>query len=332
MDRRGERRPRTLEGVGSSIGDEDLLANQDLARLYSQIATGLVGKPRRVVLKEGEGFATDMKGTIYADPYPLGRHADPRHNLVVTRAGIYHELGHEQFTPTAIWEQVLAVHQGQQAEEGLGRAGSAMLPRFYNIVEDGRMERQVSANYAGAAEILAASCRLEPRWGEEVGTNVPDDQQVFWALLYTALPYYRVRPEVRDGMTPRARALFDELAPQVTRAVHGSPDDAYRCAVHLARRFEEEGLLKLPPQEQDYSRSLPGGASTQPGGNGRQPGNVEDGPSSPGSSQSEQAGAAGRGTGVAQDEETGSGRGQGAAQEDEHKGRRRAAPERLFNK
>ncbi len=331
VDRQGERRPRTLEGVGSSIGDEDLLANQDLARLYSQIATGLVGKPRRVVLKEGEGFATDMKGTIYADPYPLGHHADPRHNLVVTRAGIYHELGHEQFTPTAIWEQVLAVHQGQQAEEGLGQAGSAMLPRFYNIVEDGRMERQVSANYAGAAEILAASCRLEPRWGEEVGTNVPDDQQVFWALLYTALPYYRVRPEVRDGMTPRARALFDELTPQVTRAVHGSPDDAYRCAVHLARRFEEEGLLKLPPKEQDYSRSLPGNASTggdpEPNGNGRQPGNVEDGPSSPSSSQTEQAGAAGRGTGVAQDEETRSGRGQGAAEEDERKGRRRAAPE-----
>jgi hypothetical protein len=61
----------------------DLLSNQDQANLYGRIATGLVGKPRRVVLKEGEGFATDMKGTIHADPYPLGREADPRHNLML---------------------------------------------------------------------------------------------------------------------------------------------------------------------------------------------------------------------------------------------------------
>ena len=65
VNRHGERRERSLEGVSSLLEhDEDLLANQDLARMYSQIATGLIGKPRRVVFKEGEGFATDMKGTI----------------------------------------------------------------------------------------------------------------------------------------------------------------------------------------------------------------------------------------------------------------------------
>lgn len=278
-NRRGERREGSLAGVASLIEeDQDLLANQDLARLYSQIATGLLGKPRRVVLQEGEGFATDMKGTIYADPYPLGRHADPRHNLVVTRAGIYHELGHEQFTPTAIWEQVLAVHQGQRPEAGLGEAGCAMLPRFYNIVEDGRMERQVAASYAGAAEILAASCHLEPRWSENVSASVADDQQVFWALLYTGLPYFRVRAEVREAMSPRARALFDELEPLVSRAVRGTPEDAYRAAVHLARRFEEEGLLQLPPKEQDYSKQLPKPAAGngEPGAGKWVPGQPED--------------------------------------------------------
>ncbi len=329
VNRRGEQRGRSLTGVTPLMDDEDLLGNQDLARLYSQIATGLVGKPRRVVFREGEGFATDMKGTIYADPYPLGRRADPRHNLVVTRAGIYHELGHEQFTPTQIWERVLAVHQGQQAEDSLGQAGSAMLPRFYNIVEDGRMERQVAANYAGAAEILAASCRLEPRWGEQVGTSVPPDQEVFWALLYTGLPYYRVRPEVREAMSPRARALFEELEPVVSRAVHGSPEDAYRCAVHLARRFEEEGLIQLPPQEQDYSRALPGGSggSGQPdSGNGRQPGAAEDQSGQQTSSQSgDDDSAGGVGRKVATGDEPQKGPGRGTSLDDQHTDRPRAA-------
>ena len=256
VNRRGEQRGRSMDDARDLMRDEglDLLANEDLARMYSQVATGLIGKPRRVVLKEGGGFATDMKGTIYADPYPLGRDADPRHNLVVTRAGIYHELGHEQFTPQDIWAQVLDVTQGKQ-DAGLGEAAKQMLPRFYNIVEDGRMERVVSGNYAGAAEILAASCRLEPRWGEEVGEGVSESDQVFWSLLYTGLPYYRVRQEVRDGMSPNARKVFDELEPLMQRAVRGAPDEAFQAAVHIAKRFEEEGFIQLPPK--DYSQQMP---------------------------------------------------------------------------
>ena len=85
LNRRGERRSRSLSEVGHALDPGmDLLSNQDLANLYGRIATGLVGKPRRVVLKEGEGFATDMKGTIHADPYPLGREADvPQEGIVV---------------------------------------------------------------------------------------------------------------------------------------------------------------------------------------------------------------------------------------------------------
>ena len=281
FNRKGEKRGRSLTDASRLLAEEggDQLANNDLARMYSQLATGLIGKPRRVVLQEGGGFSTDMKGTIKADPYPLGRGADPRHNLVVTRAGIYHELGHEQFTPVAVWEQVLAVAEGKSDEGELGEAGRAMLPRFFNIVEDGRMERQVAGNYAGAAEILAASCRLQPRWGEEVGEKVGTGDQVFWSLLYTSLPYYRVRAEVHKGMSPRARALFDELSPVVARAVRGEPEEAYRAALHLAKRFEEEGLVQqLPPQ--DYSQMMPGR-----GGGGRGQSAQEQGSGSQGSGQ-----------------------------------------------
>lgn len=344
VNRRGERRGKALQDVQALIQEEgqDLLANEDLARMYGQIASGLIGKPRRVVLREGEGFATDMKGTIYADPYPLGRGADPRHNLIVTRAGIYHELGHEQFTPQPIWGQVLEAAQGRPPI-GLGEVAQKMLPRFYNIVEDGRMEREVARRYKGAAEILAASCRLEPRWGETVGPGVSESDQVFWALLYTGLPYFRVRQEVRQGMTPRARQVFEELEPVVIRAVRGTPEEAFDAAVRIARRFEEEGFLQLPPE--DYSQPMPkpqggggqpqqgqsGGGQPQRSGSGEDPsGNPAGRPSTTaeederkgrptGSSVKGKKGRAQKGT--PDEEQKGSGRGASGSSEDEKQGR-----------
>jgi len=334
VNRRGEKRGSSLKDIQELVGEEgrDLLANEDLARMYGQIATGLIGKPRQVILREG-GFSTDMRGKIYADPYPLGRGADPRHNLIVTRAGIYHELGHEQFTPQGIWGRVLEVAEGKQ-DEGLGEAARKMVPRFYNIVEDGRMEREVSRTYKGAAEILAASCRLEPRWGEEVGNGVSDSDQVFWALLYTGLPYYRVRPAVREGMTPRARKVFEELEPLVARAVRGTPEDAYQAAIHVAKRFEEEGFITLPPKDSSnpMPKPPPGSGQSQPSSSGQQGGQGQsmsgaEGQSASNSHGSEQSSSGGSsGHRKKQDEEQGAKRGtSGGTQEEEKKGRRRKA-------
>jgi hypothetical protein len=266
LNRRGERRPRSLSEVGHALDPGmDLLANQDLANLYGRIATGLVGKPRRVVLKEGDGFATDMKGTIYADPYPLGREADPRHNLVVTRAGIHHELGHELFTSPELFARVIAIAEGKQDVEGLD-GGRRILPMIFNIIEDGRMERQLSHTYAGVAETLAASCRLEPRWDEKVGEVVPDHHQLVGALLYTSLPYYRLRPELRDQMTASARKLFDELEPVMRKGVHGSPEDAFEAALVITRRFEQAGLVQQPDENAvRLSEPLPMPSGAHPG-------------------------------------------------------------------
>jgi hypothetical protein len=248
LNRRGERRPRSLSEVGHALDPGmDLLANQDLANLYGRIATGLVGMPRRVVLEEGGGFATDMKGTIHADPYPLGREADPRHNLVLTRAGIHHELGHELFTSPELFAQVVAIADGKQEVDGLDR-GRRILPMIFNIIEDGRMERQVSRTYAGVAETLAASCRLEPRWDEQVGEGIPDHHQLIGALLYTSLPYYHLRPELKAQMSASARALFDELEPVVRHGVHGSPEDAFAAALVVAHRFEQAGIVQEPDE------------------------------------------------------------------------------------
>ena len=315
-NRPGEKRARTLASLGSLLEPgQDLLANQDLAALYSQIATGLVGQPRRVVLREGGGFGTDMRGTITADPYPLGREADPRHNLVVTRAGIHHELGHELFTPPEVWAQVLEVAQGKQSLQGLGEAGAKMLPRFFNIVEDGRMERRLAGGYAGVAEVLAASCRLEPRWHEQVGEEVPAGEQVFWALLYTSLPFYRLREEVRAGMTPQAGALYDELAPIVRQAVLGDAETALAAAIHLARRFEQEGLTDLPPQEYSPPVQPPPGTQPrqgQPGSAGQAAGEDEKG-----REKAEQPQGAGRKRGKQEQEPAGEGRSAGKQEEEE---------------
>jgi hypothetical protein len=239
-----------LETVAPMLDQgDDLLANEDLADLYGRIATGLVGEPRRVVLKEGGGFGTDMKGMIKADPYPLGREADPRANLVVTRAGIHHELGHELFTDPAVWAQVLAVSEGEQALEDLGSGGARLLPDLFNVVEDGRMERRLARDYAGVAEVLAASCRLEPRWDEAVGEGVSVGNQLFGAALYRALPFFGVRAEKQEEMHPKARRLYEEFEPVIGRAVGGSAEDAFSAAAYMARRLEEEGLIQPPSQQ-----------------------------------------------------------------------------------
>jgi hypothetical protein len=307
-NRRGETRPRTLGEIAPDL-DQDALNNDDLAQLYSRLATGLVGQPRRVHLVEGGGFATDMKGMIRADPYPLGREADPCHNLVVTRAGIYHELGHEKFTDLSVWARVLEIANSTEPVAGLDN-GRKLLAQVFNIVEDGRMERQVSAHYAGVAEILAASCRLEPRWDEHVGGDLR--HELVGSLLYTSLPYYRVRDEVRAAMSPQGRALFEELEPLVQGAVRGSAADALEASIAITRRLEAAGLIEPEPDVQT-SQPPPVPAGTQP---------FQGGQAQPGQGQ-------GRPAGQSQEQPQGQGRqpGQGQDQPGRQPGQGQEQPE-----
>jgi hypothetical protein len=219
---------------------EDRIRNDHLAALYSRIATALRGEPRTVHFGEpGCGFATSMNGTIRADPLPLGAYAPVVENLVVIKAGIYHEIAHEQYTPPATWAKVLAIAQSPTPSHGLDQ-GRAVLPTVYNIIEDGGIERLASAHYQGVAETLAASCALEPRWDERVGEHVPVPDQVLGAILYTALPYFAVSPATRAGMSQAARSLFEELEPIVLQAVTGSAEDRFQASLHVAQRLEQE--------------------------------------------------------------------------------------------
>jgi hypothetical protein len=268
-------------------GREDLLCNEFLERVYSDMATAVARTPRQVHLAGADqpvGFATDMNGHIYAHAYPLGVAAPPAHNIVVTKAGIYHEFAHEEFTDQQTWFQIVSIGQSQtplafdvsdqrvwpdiKGEYVVGVDHlRPLVPTFFNIIEDGRIERQLSRQYPGAGEILAASCRLDGRWDEAVGESVPPHSQLIGSLLYTALPYYQVRAEVEDRLHPDAKKLLDQIAPIVRRAVNGDQNDVYQATLIIADMIERSGIIpvgeaKPPPQVR----------ATPPGGGGAAPG------------------------------------------------------------
>jgi hypothetical protein len=231
----------------------DPIANEGTRRMLGGICSALTGKRRNIVFKEGAGFATDLAGTIYLDPYPLGKHKPLAANLAVMTAGLEHELGHELFTNPDHWRKVLEVAGSAEEApvEGLDERGRQIISHIYNIIEDGRMEREVSLTYAGAAEHLALGCQLQPRWDETVGEGIDPQHQVYGAMLYTALPYFKVKPAVRAAMSKEARALFEELEPVVRRGVTGSSDEALEAAFTIARRLQKEGLTAPPPPKMD---------------------------------------------------------------------------------
>jgi hypothetical protein len=252
------RRMGAMDHLAVKTRDDDLLSSEHLADLYSRLATGLVGKPRQVILKEptdgSSGFGTDMQGKIFAHPYPLGKEAPARENMVVTRAGMEHELGHELYTPMPVWAAVLDIARSKEPVEGLDK-GRVIVPKFFNVVEDGRMEHELAAHNAGVAPGLAASCALRPRWSGPSGkdSNKAVASDVMGALLYTGLPYFEVTADERREMSPRARKIFNDLEPVVVKATQGTAEDAYHASIAIAKRFEAEGLLNVP----DYGSAPP---------------------------------------------------------------------------
>lgn len=227
------------------LPETDPMSNAEMEEHWGRVASAVAGHDCRVKLRPG-GFATDMKGTIYADPYPLGKDADPRYNLLVTKAGIYHEIGHELTTPPGHWKTILNIAKGKEKVAGVGRGGRKLITKMYNIVEDGRMERDMATRFPGVAETLAASCKVQPRWHERVGPGVPLADEVIWPLLYTALPFFKVRPEVRAAMSPEGRALFEDLEPIARKGALGTPDDSLAAAIEITRRLEAAGVLTMP--------------------------------------------------------------------------------------
>lgn len=221
-----------------------------LQRTYSRIATGIAGSPRRVQISEEGGprpgmFWTDMKGTIQAEMNPLSNtnHNTPEANLLAFKAGIYHELGHEEDTPIGIFEQVIAIASGEEEVDGIPRESAGLVAEIYNILEDGRMERQQARHRRGVAAILAADALLNPRWDEKVGEDVPVLHQVMGMMLYRSLPFFRVRREVYEAAPERVRKIFDEVLPYVDHAMNG-PEEAFAASIAITRRLLQESEFR----------------------------------------------------------------------------------------
>jgi hypothetical protein len=184
-------------------------------------------------------------------------------------------MGHVLETPQEIWFRALRVAQGEEQIAGLDQA-AAMLPQVLNIVEDGRMERAISARFAGAAEGIAVGCQLYPRWDEQVGPQVSTEHQVLGALINECRPYYRLRQETIDGMTPEAQALLAEVRPLARAGVLGTPEETFAAAVEITRRLQAAGCFQPDP---DLDIPPPGGilvivqgSAGQPGQGAGQPG------------------------------------------------------------
>jgi hypothetical protein len=295
----------------SSTMEGDLLANQGVANMYRQIVSALTGGQDWKVEFSEEGLgATNMIDTIWVNPYPLGRDVPPVANVAVTRGVLYHEMGHVLKTPPHMWQRALRIARREEQIEGLDGA-APMLPQVLNIVEDGRMERAMSAQYAGAAEAIAAGCRLFPRWDERVGPGVELEHQVLGALINECRPYYRLRQETIDAMTPEARALLEELRPLARMGVISTAEDTFNAAVEITKRLQaagieapDQGLEQMPAfvlvmmaqGEEQEGEGGQGGGEGGPGGQQSlqgQSGQLS--PGGQGASGGAQAGQAGQG-------------------------------------
>jgi hypothetical protein len=216
-----------------------------LEAAYSRIATAIAGAGRRVTIAEQGGprpgmFWTDMRGRIQAERYPLKNtpQNNELNNLLAMKAGIYHELGHEEDTPQAVFARVLEIAKGKEKVEGIPKGATGLVAEIYNIVEDGRMERIQAKRRRGVAATLAADAQINPRWDEKVGEGVPVPHQMMGLMLYRALPFFRVRQEVLDAAPPRVRKLYAEVEPLVDRAMR-SPEEAFQSAIEITRKLIE---------------------------------------------------------------------------------------------
>lgn len=214
-----------------------------LEAAYGRIATSLAGAPRSVSITEDGGprpdmFWTDMKGRIQAERYPLRNTPfnSELNNLIAMKAGLYHELGHEEDTPVGVFRRILAIAHGEEEVEGLPKEAAGLVAEVYNILEDGRMERAQAKRRRGVANLLAACARIQPRWDEKVGDDVPLAHQVLGMMLYRALPFFRVRPEVFEAAPERVRRLYLDIEPLIDRAMN-SPEETFQASIEISRRL-----------------------------------------------------------------------------------------------
>ena len=238
---------------GQVFGMGDPLNNPVVAGMYSRYARVVTQKKdRNVDLRAGGGFATDLAGTIYVDAYPLGKDEPIEDQIIVTWGGIEHELSHEKWSPAWMLDRVMEIARGEGEGASLSERARRCAKQVLNTIEDGRIERLLRERVPGAFLRVKGADLLQPRWDEKVGKGVPVVHQVLGAALYEALPNFRVRHEVYEKMSPKAKALFDRVRPLVQQGVHADAEGAMSAALDIVRIMDEESAI--PQSYQGPSR------------------------------------------------------------------------------
>jgi hypothetical protein len=257
-----------MDKLQADVKKIDVLEHGDLAALYSRLASGLLGKPCRIKMElpatsPGEPSPAcryePTAGVFLADPYPLGKAAPARENLVVTRLGIERELAWLKHTPPEIIATAQAMAAGDLPPEGLDDHGRRLVPAAYGLIERARAERVWLGNNAGLVKGAYAARRLKPEWTGAVTRLRPDAPvNITGALTMLAVPFGGLSAEQWAIFSPQAQDVLKKLEPVVTQAARGTPEDAYRAALVVARELQSAGLsLDLQPSDAARFPTLP---------------------------------------------------------------------------
>lgn len=153
------------------------------------------------------------------------------------------------------------------------------IQQWHNIIEDGRMEHRIGEEAPGLRQMQRAMARLLKRWeftddhthvqaryqrqGYEPQTaaNLADLEMLRGALLYEGLPAHGNPPERLAKLSPRARRIYDALAPVVYGVTHSTSSnnsDTLNVALYVTRHLEAEGLYyrvpAAPPKKIDWGK------------------------------------------------------------------------------
>ncbi|MDP9478477.1 MAG: hypothetical protein M3R38_22815, partial [Actinomycetota bacterium] len=220
----------------------------------------------------GQGFHTDMNGTVQLDPYDPSKDAPAEDRILMMQGGLEHEICHELYYDKAAFAELQ-----RQVDADPSRRPVAYIN---NILADGHDEWRHKLARPEAYEVIAAHDALfvqhngSGRWSFDA-ENQDTWTQVTGAMLYRGLPYYNV-PE--DKLSDEARSVYHEVAPLVDDAVSGTSWDCLRKANEIYDRLDARGVVPKAPRQDHLkggagpaSQGAPGtggGAGGQPGGGG----------------------------------------------------------------
>ncbi len=243
----------------------DVLKHTDLAALYGRLASGLMGRPCRVVMADTGSqklsphllcrFRPDA-GVFVVNPRPLSEEAPARHNLLLARIGIERELACQKHTPPEIVATAYAMAEGRLPDEGLDYPARQLVPAAYGLIERARAERVWLGHNAGLIKGAYAARELKP----SLGGNLPGLKGDFGAtptaaLEQAAVPFGGLTEKHWGWFPAPQRQVLKKLAPIVAQAARGAPEDVYRAALVVARELSAAGLtldlemcLPKPPE------------------------------------------------------------------------------------